>query len=402
MKLRHHFNEIWQALNTEVRRVFGDTTVLLIFFIAPLLYPLIFCYMYSNENVQNLPVAVVDQSRCEASKRFIHKIDATPEVDVAFRPATLAEAQHLMKEGEVHAIFLFPDDFATRLAERRTAHVSVFADMSSFYYYKAALLGSNAVLIDEMNTIQLERYAADGVTGIEAEEQVKPISYEEVTAFNPTGGYGSFFLPALMILVLHQTLFLGICILLGDRRERQHPSLHPSHLIPHNSQPTPSPHRILEGRAICYLLIYLPLCVLDLWLVPYWFHLPQLGNLHTILIFALPFLLAVIFFSTTVANLLVSQKISPMLCFVMLSLPLFFLSGMVWPQSNMPRFWLAFSHLFPSTPGVQGFVKLSSMGASLADVRHEYLTLWIQAVVYFVAASLLLMLVKKQSQHYVR
>ena len=37
--------DIWEVLSAEVRRVFSDSTVLLIFFNAPLLYPLIFCYM---------------------------------------------------------------------------------------------------------------------------------------------------------------------------------------------------------------------------------------------------------------------------------------------------------------------------------------------------------------------
>ena len=69
----NHLSDIWLVLSTEVRRVFSDKMVLLIFFIAPLLYPLIFCYMYSNKNVENMPVAVVDESRCEESKHFVHK-----------------------------------------------------------------------------------------------------------------------------------------------------------------------------------------------------------------------------------------------------------------------------------------------------------------------------------------
>ena len=46
--------DIWTVLSIEVRRVFGDRMVLLIFFLAPLLYPLIFCYMYHNENVEDM------------------------------------------------------------------------------------------------------------------------------------------------------------------------------------------------------------------------------------------------------------------------------------------------------------------------------------------------------------
>lgn len=386
-----HLSDIWLVFSTEVRRVFNDKMVLLIFFIAPLLYPLIFCYMYSNENVQHLPVAVVDEARCEASHRFVQKLEATPELTVAYRPATLAEARRLLEEHRVRGIFYFPRDFNARLASLQTARIVVFADMSSFYFYKAVLAGGNAVLIDEMHTVELQRYEASGLTATEAGIQMQPVAMENVTAFNPTGGYGSFFLPALLLLVIHQTLFLGICILCGDANENSR-SLR---LIPPRLRLGRSVHRVIFGRSLCYILIYVPICLLDLWLIPHWFHLPQLGNISTLLMFLLPLLLAVVFFAMSVGNVFVQQKISPMLCFVFLSLVLFFITGMVWPQSNMPRWIYALSQLFPSTPGVQGFVKISSMGATLAEVKHEYLLLWFQTAVYFATASLSLRFIKR-------
>ena len=219
---------------------------------------------------------------------------------------------------------------------------------------------------------------------------MQPVVYEEITAFNPTNGYGAFLLPALMILVVHQTLFLGICLLSGDARENKRSLL----VIPARLR-TRCTHRVTIGRALCYLVIYTPICIMTLWMIPRIFHMPQLGNLYNIMIFLLPFLLAVIFFGITVGNIFVRYKVSPLLCFAFFSLILFFASGMVWPQSNMPGFWYGFSQIFPSTPGVQGFVKVSSMGASLADVRSEYLTLWIQAGIYFITACFSLRFIKR-------
>ena len=374
--------DIWLVFSIEVRRVFSDKTVMLIFFIAPLLYPLIFCGIYHNENVENMSVAVVDEAQCRESKRFIHKLDATPEMEVAYKCNTLNEAKTLMRNHDVRAIFYFPSDFSIRLAQMQTAKVIVFSDMSSFYFYKAALTGGNSVLIDEMHTIELERYEAVGMTNEEAMVQMQPVVMENVTLFNPSGGYGSFFLPALLMLVIHQTIFLGICVLCGDAYENRYAlRLIPPHLRHHSVQ------RVTLGRSLCYILIYVPICIISLWFIPRWFHLPQLGNLYTILMFLLPFVLAVVFFSLTVANLVVRQKITPMLCFAFFSLVLFFLTGMVWPHASMPTFWHLFSNIFPSTPGVQGYVKISSMGAQLAEVRSEYMTLWIQAAVYFVMAT---------------
>ncbi len=389
-KITRNLQDIWEVFSAEVRRVFSDRLVLLVFFIATVLYPLIFCCIYLNEVVVNLPVAVVDESHCEASKRLIHKIDATPEIAVQYKALSMAEAEQLMRDHKVHAIFYIPRDYGTRIAQLRTARVGVFCDMSSFFYYKNALLGGSNVLIDEMHTIELERYGMAGLTGQQAAEMVQPVVYDDVKLYNPGGGFSSFFLPALLILVVHQTLFIGIGVMAGDANEnRKALNLIPPRLRNHST------YRVTMGRALCFILIYIPVTLLDLWLIPRLFHLPQLGAVHDLLLFLLPFVLAVTFFGMTFGNLFVREKTSGILCCVFFSVMLFFMSGVVWPQSAMPPFWRAFSYLFPSTPGVEGYIKIASMGAPLAGIRHDYLTLWVQTGVYFVTACLSLRFIKR-------
>ena len=42
----------------------------------------------------------------------------------------------------------------------------------------------------------------------------------------------------------------------------------------------------------------------------------------------------------------------------------------------------------PAAPATLAYVKLNSMGASMAGIHTEYITLWIQCAVYFVLACL--------------
>ena len=142
-------------------------------------------------------------------------------------------------------------------------------------------------------------------------------------------------------------------------------------------------------------MLYVPVTLLDLWIIPRLFGLPQLGNLHDIMLFVLPLLIAAACMGMTIGNFFVREQFSGLLCLLWFSVLLFFMSGIVWPHSNMPTFWHTFSYLFPSTPGIQGFVGITSMGATLAEVRSHYLTLWIQAGVWFTAACLSLRFIKK-------
>ena len=44
--------------------------------------------------------------------------------------------------------------------------------------------------------------------------------------------------------------------------------------------------------------------------------------------------------------------------------------------------------LFPSTFGIQAFLKMNSMGADLSLVKFEVVALWIQVVVYFITTMI--------------
>lgn len=389
-RLMGNMKDIWDVFAAEVRRVFSDKTTVVIFFLATAVYPPLYYYIYHLEMLTEMPVAVVDLSQGTASKRFAHKLDATPEVEVAYRCASLADAEELLRRHEVKSIFLMPKDYDYRVAHKETATVTVVTDISSFIYYKNALMGGSNVLIDEMQTTQLEHQAAEGVTGEQAETTVQPVGYDDVKLYNPGGGYASYFIPALLMLVVHQTLFFGICVLCGDANEnRKALRLIPPHLRGR------SVYRVTAGRALCFLLIYFPITLFDLWLIPHWFGMPQLGRPSDVMMLVLPYVIAITCFAMTMGNLFARERLSMLLCCLFFSVILFFLSGVVWPQSNMPRFWLIFSYLFPSTPGIQGFVRISSMGATLAQVRGEYLALWVQAGVYFVTACLSLRFIKR-------
>lgn len=381
-KLLQTLEDIWNVYVGEVRRIFSDGGVVLIFVVATMLYPMFFGAIYKNELVRDLPIAVVDESQSTDSYRFIKKLNATPEINVNYDCASMEEAETLIKQRKINGIVYFPRDFTERLSRNETARIGLFCDMSSFLYYRSLYTGASAVLIDEMNSIKIERYSLLGITGESAEELVTPIPYEDVKLYSNAGGFTSFLVPALLVLVLHQTLFLGIGIMGGTMQEnRTSLNVFPKHLRSRHIG------RVSIGRAIAYLGIYIPLSAVVLLLIPRWFGLPHIGQLNTLILFVIPFLLATIFFSLTIGSL-VRHRDSGIICSIFFSVILLFLSGAVWPQCNMPIFWRYFSYLFPSTPGIQCFIRINSMGATLSEVRFEYILLWIQIGVYFTTSCI--------------
>ena len=377
--MKHLFSDICQVFVDEIGRIFRDGGVVLIFLVATMLYPLIFGAIYKNELVRDLPIAVVDQSQSDDSRRFTRKLDATPEMNVRYDCHSMSEAEKLIKERKINGIVYFPRDYTQRLVQNETARIGLFCDMSSFLYYRSIYTGASNVLVDEMKDIQLQRYSLAGITGEDAEKIVATIPYDDVKLYSNAGGFTSFLVPALLVLVLHQTLFLGIGIVGGTARDGQNNLCrYPVHLRRRHI------FRVGIGRMLAYLGLYVPLSAIVLLFIPRWFGLPHIGRLGDIALFVLPFLLATIFFSMTVANF-VRHRDSGIICTIFFSVILLFLSGMVWPQCNMPDFWRFFSYLFPYTPASQGFVAINSMGSRLTEVSAQYHLLWGQALFYLLA-----------------
>ena len=87
----------WNIFCHELKQIFSDGGVLLIFFIAGLAYPLLYNVVYLNGIVSDTPVAVVDDADCAESRRFIREVDATREISIAAKCMNMAEARKMMQ-----------------------------------------------------------------------------------------------------------------------------------------------------------------------------------------------------------------------------------------------------------------------------------------------------------------
>jgi ABC-2 type transport system permease protein len=141
-------------------------------------------------------------------------------------------------------------------------------------------------------------------------------------------------------------------------------------------------HRIVYGKALCYLMVFTVMAAYLTLLVPKLFHFPQLASWTDLTMMLIPYLLACTFFGMAI-SCMVRYRENVMLLIVFVSVPLLFMTGISWPQSAIPGAWQGVSWLFPSTFGVRAFVRMNSMGATLSEVRSEVLYLWIQAGVYY-------------------
>lgn len=388
----HFLNHIWLQLKEtgwvftiELKRIFRDPGVMVIFILATLAYPFLYKAIYWREQITDIPIAVVDLSRSQESREFLHRWNAAPDIKLAYTCASMREAEQLLRDQKVHGIIYFPHDYAAQLADPLgQAHISLYCDMSSFLYMKGIYLSCNQVMLESMRNIQIDRYEQMGMDQEFAWALVQDAPYSETALFTPTGGYGSFLIPAVLVLILHQTLLFGICMLGGTAREENKQLFR----IPGRRRGW-SALRIVLGRAAAYFVIYYALAAILMIALPRLFNLPHIGAVGDLLRFIVPYLLATIFFSICV-SVFIRNRESGLVLLISSSLIFLFMAGISWPKEMIPEAWRYLSYAIPYTAGANGFIHISSMGASLWTTRMEYDTLWILTGVYFILACCLL------------
>ena len=366
---------VWRK---EMSTLIHDEGIVIFFIIVPLLYPLLYSWAYNNEVVREVPVAVVDMSHSSLSRQFLRQYDASPDVQVKYHCGSMEEAKNLIGKQKVYGIVYIPSDFSTCLNRMEQTHVSIYCNMGFLLYYKAIYQTATMVSLDMNTHIQVAMHG--NFTDREDELQSEPLAYEEVPLYNPKSGYGSFIIPGVLMLVIQQTLLLGIGLSAGTARERNsHKELVPLSEHYHGI------FRIVLGKSACYFMVYVLLGAYEMLVVPRLFNFVHMGDPITLMAIMLPFILACIFFGMII-SCIVRYRENVMLLIVFTSVPFLFLTGVSWPQSNIPGVWQGVSWLLPSTFGVRAFVRVNSMGATIADVLSEYTYLWFQVMIYFFLA----------------
>lgn len=369
-----------RVFRNEFRLIVGDIGVLLFFIALPLAYPVIYTLIYNPEVVNKMPVAVVDDSRTMQSRDFVRKASASPAIDIYAYCNDMAEARRLMADGDVFGIMEIPRDYARCIGRGETAHVSFFCDMSLLLRYRtfaAALTDLQLNVISDITGDKIDAAGLGSLTGGGA-----PMLFESKSNFlgDSEQGFASFIIPGIVILILQQSMLLGVCMLGGTSRERRSRN---RGIDPLQIQAPAT--ATVWGKALAYTVFYIPLTIYVMRFIPEMFDLPHYGNPVDYLLFIFPMLLATAFLGQGL-NVIIKERETVFVVIVFTSVVFLFLSGLTWPRYAMSTLWTWAGNCIPATWGVDGFIKINSNAATLPEVGNDFSALWILSAIYMLFA----------------
>lgn len=422
------FNAIWKwmletalVFRQEVYAVSHDIAIILFFFALPLAYPIVYSLIYNPEVTRDMPVAVVDDSRTTLSREFVRHADATEGMKICGYAADMQEARRWMAEKKCFAIIEIPRDYSEQLGRAEQPQIQFYTEMSLLLRYRTFL--SSMTELQMATGASLRQKVLDDL-GMPPTGATTNIQAQGFALGDTQQGFASFIIPGIVVLILHQSMLLGIMYIGGTRSEARRrlrgynkgnyepgsPAIWGPQGAPgdssnplHNPFFAPlkgdkmAPTAQVIGRMLCYVILYIPCTIYILNFVLHFFHYPHEVTMLQSVLCMLPMLVATAMLGQAL-NILSTERESAFIVVVFSSVAFLFLSGITWPLYAIPPFLKIISDLIPATWGLESFIHMASDGATMHLISRPWICLWLLSLLYFFLAVIVVIIQTRRTR----
>lgn len=378
---------IWILLKKEATLVYNDHSILLALLAAPLLYFALMGSTYFNKDEENVSVGVVDLDHSQSSKSFVNKLNATQKINITHSYIDLVEAKNGFYSFDVQGIVEIPKGFEEKLIAKESTPIGLILNNSKFLSSNDINKAVNLVAMEYAENSRQKFFESKSINPSLAELKAQPITAQINAVYNPTNNYGNFLLPALFILILHQTLLIGLSESVAYDREEN--------LLKLNLEESNySFLNYIFGKTGFYLLLYFAYLLLTFFVVFPIFDLPLNGSLFSLITISFLFFMATIFYGWFVSSFFKSQaRVMEIMAFT--SYPVFLITGITWSFKDMPLILQYISNSIPLKPYFEFLKEQTIMGVDSSLYNSEIVHILILLLVGYVAASLRFSYLKK-------
>jgi len=369
-------------LKAEFRALLSDKDILLTIFGGVLLYSFLYPQPYLKESVTALPVAVIDNDRSDLSRQISYMLDASPQIAVNSSFLNEYEAKEAIVNNTISAMIIIPPHFKRDFYLGIEPVISIGADASYFLIYGGVVEGTMHSVLTQSAVKQIGELLKKNVPLVTAKMEYTPFNVNFMNTFNISGSYVNYVIPAVFILILQQTMLIGM----GMLGAKQSHDTREGKKGYYNEE---SVSAVMSVRYLSFGMIFFVHILFFFGFSFEFFGVPHIAKIGELLLYSFSFLMAVASLGLFL-GILFRDRVYPTPIILLSSLPLVFSAGFVWPLEMMPSWLIWLSHISPSTPGIQGFLRLNQMGAEFSQVMNQFGLLWMHTVVYTVFSYLLL------------
>ncbi len=375
--MRLFFRQILLLVKREVKIVTSDKTIAALIFAAPVFFGLFYSTVYLNKIETDVPVGIINLDGSMLSAGLVRNLDASQSISITHNYNSIEEIINAVYSDEIQAGIIIPSDFTANLKGNKAAVIKVYLNTTKFLVSNDINKAVNEVTLTMGAAARLKYFKIKGNNSEQSMELIEPLKLEINNMFNFTESYGDFIMPGLLVLIIQQTLLLGLS--LSAAKENEFDTFGEMLKITGGS-----PLKLITGKISFYILLFFGYTVLFYTVLFPIFKLNFKAPAVVVFLVSIINLIAVSTFSLFIGSFFKSRLIVLHIV-AFTSLPFFLFSGFSWPAESMPVLIRYLSFLIPGTHYLKYNTLSVSMGASLKESAEPVFYLSIIAVVYFIA-----------------
>ena len=338
----------------EFYHIFRDKRTLFILFGMPIAQIILFGFAITNE-INNVNIAILDQSKDVATQKIIAKINASKYFVVKQNISHENEIENVFKKGKVKAVLVFENHFIKNVETKKQAKVQVITDATDPNIANTVTNYVNAIL--QNYTQQLNR---NNPTAYSIQTQTQLYYNPELkSVFN--------FVPGVMTIIL--MLVSAMMTSISITREKEMGTMEVLLVSPLK------PFQVIIGKVFPYIFLSIINATIIVLLGYFVFKMPIVGSLFLLAFESILFIITALSLGILISTVTDSQQTAMMISLFGLMLPVIILSGFIFPISSMPLPMQIISNIIPAKWFIIIVKAVMLKGASVSVIWKETLIL---------------------------
>ena len=210
---------------------------------------------------------------------------AAQQIEVKSIYAEMNEAEAAMAREEIFGFMVIPENMEKDIRAKRPVSVNIFTHGAYVMLHGAIGTAFSTCALTVGATNKVKQIAlGKKVPSAKAIAMRDPIPISIQTMFNSSGSYSNYVVPSVLVVILQQSLIIGICVLGGSRAHRR---------FRKKFRDSPVENETAEyryfGRALAYFLHYCSFILFYHCIIYNLFDFPRRGELLPMMVFSLVF-----------------------------------------------------------------------------------------------------------------
>ncbi|WP_308811466.1 MULTISPECIES: ABC transporter permease [Psychrobacter] len=169
----------------------------------PLVTIALIWWIFSQSQVTNLPIGVIDEDHGAVANTVVRYLDASPDIYVQKFYHNQSDAQEALLRRDIYAVVIIPNDFTTHILSKNPAPIILQVN-AQYGTHSGIIQKSVQSVVGTVSAgVEIQQLIKQGASPLQAAIDYSPIKISRISLFNEATNYQQFLASTVIPALLH-------------------------------------------------------------------------------------------------------------------------------------------------------------------------------------------------------